>query len=361
MNKKIAVFIIAIPFLLACGYYVFLAKDRYASISSIVVRQVGSAHPPQMPGLAAIMGGVNPTSREETLYLREYVLSHDMLAILQKKLAWSSHFNEQLRDPIYWLNNKASREDVLKFYRRMVRAEFDEINGLLTVEVESFDPEFSRTILALILAESESFVNEISHKMARVQMEFAESELERAQETYAEEQEKVIEFQNKNNMLDAEETAKSRSMILAQLEGELVRERANLKGLNASLGSSAPQVRQQQVRIRSLEQQLKAETQRLVSTADAKMLNVTAANYRNLMFGAKIAEEGYKFALSAVETARIETNKQIRSLVRVTTPVTAESAVYPRAVYILFSLFVGLLLAYGIARFVIATIRDHQD
>ena len=353
--------ILLCPMIVAFIYYIFFSIDRYVSIAQVAVRQAGSQESPQVPGLAIMMGAVNPASREETLYVREYILSADMLNVLQKELQWSKHYNEQLRDPLFWLSKKSSREDLLEYYRRMVSAHFDEQTGLLTVEVQSFSQPFAQQTLKTILNESERLVNELSHRMAREQMAFAQAELSNARSVYEDRRSAMLLFQSNNKVLDAEASAKARAEIISELESKLTMERTALKGLLATLSPDTPQVRQQKIKIRALEQQRDVENQRLVSEQTGDKLNVIAAEYRGLTIDTAIAEESYKLAMSAVESARIEANKKLRSLVTVVSPNVPDSAIYPERAYNLITIFLGLLLFYGIARFVVATVDDHRD
>lgn len=360
-SKRLVVWLVVVPMVLAVIYYSFFALSRYVSTAQVAVRQVGNSDAPSIPGLAVMLGGINPTSREETLYLREFLTSQDMLNVLQAKLAWSEHYSERWHDPLYWLKSGSAREDKLKYYRRTVSAYFDEQTGLLHLSVQAFNADFAEKVLKVMLGESERFVNELSHKMAREQMTFAQSELAKARQVYEEKREAMLVFQGSNNILDAEATAKARSIVISDLEAQVTMGRATLKGLLATLKEDTPQVRQQRIRIRALEQQLAAENQRLVSRKDGDQLNVVASRYRNLSIDALIAEEAYKFAVSSVESARIEASKKLRSLVTVVSPNMPDKAIYPDRLYNLLTLFVGLLIFYGIARFVIATIEDHRD
>lgn len=360
-TRRLAILVIGLPMLIAILYYAVFAMDRYVSIAQVAVRQAGSHDAPQLPGLAVMLGGINPTSREETLYLREFITSNDMLNVLQKKLNWDSHYQGFFRDPLYWLSADRTREELLEYYQRMVTAHFDEQTGLLTVEVQAFDEDFAQETLRAILTESERFVNELSHRMAREQMKFAQTELANARKVYEDRRAEVLQFQSNNKLLDAQAAAQARAGVIAELEGQLTRERAALKGLQASLNADSPQVRQLKIRIRALEQQVDAEGKRLVSQSSGDQLNVVAAKFRNLTIDSGIAEEAYKFAVSAVETARIEASKKIRSLVTVVSPNHPEEAIYPRRIYNLITIFLGLLLLYGIARFIVATIEDHRD
>ena len=95
-----------------------------------------------------MLGGAgNPTSREETLYLREYILSQDMMDVLDRKQHWNKHYEGRWQDPFYWLGSSASKENQLAFYQRVVSATFDEETGLLTVQVQAFNGEFAQQAL----------------------------------------------------------------------------------------------------------------------------------------------------------------------------------------------------------------------
>jgi len=83
-TRRLAIFVIGLPMLIAILYYSVFAMDRYVSIAQVAVRQAGTHDAPQLPGLAVMLGGINPTSREETLYLREFITSNDMLNVLEK-------------------------------------------------------------------------------------------------------------------------------------------------------------------------------------------------------------------------------------------------------------------------------------
>ena len=76
---------------------------------------------------------------------------------------------------------------------------------------------------------------------------------------------------------------------------------------------------------------------------------------------AGIAEESYKTAVAALDNARIEASKKIRTLVTVVSPNTPQLALYPERLYNLATILLGLLMLYGITRFILASIEDHRD
>lgn len=355
------IYIVVLPVLIASIYYAVFAVDRYVSESKIVVRQPQDGQAANIPSLALIMGGTNPTSREETLFLQEFIQSLDMMNFLREKYDWVPAYARQATDPLYFVDESAPAEELLKFYNRIVTTHFDDLTGLLEVEVQAPNPELAKLMLAGILSESERFVNEISHKIARDQMKFFESELANARRHYENQKAALIAFQNNHKVLDATASAQSRAEIIAGLDSALTTEQAKLKSLLSTLQPTSPQIRQQQAKIRALEQQLIAEKKQLISASDGDQLNVIASQFHNLTIDAGIAEESYKLAVTALENARIEASKKIRSLVTIVSPNLAQEAIYPERLYNLATLFVLLVLLYGIARFVIATIEDHRD
>jgi len=360
-TRKLAIWIIGVPFFLVVLYYSFFAMDRYVSSAQISIKQTGQANAPELPGLALMLGGVNPTSREETLYLREFILSSDMLQVLQNKLNWADHYAGHWQDPIYWLRVNTYREYQLDFYRRVVTATFDGETGLLTVQVEAFEPKFAQQVLAIILEQSERFVNEISHRMARDQMAFAEAERDKARRRYEDQREVMLRFQANNNLLNPIGTATARFQTVTDLEAALTKYGAQLKALQSSLNPSSPQIVELRTRIRATQQQLEVENRRLVSQPAGDKLNVIAAQFHNLEIDTKIAEDAYKVSITAVESARIEATKKLRNLVTVVSPNLPDMAIYPKRIYNLITIFIVLLCLYGIARFVIVAIEDHRD
>lgn len=359
--KTLFIFTVIVPMIIATVYFSFFSIDRYASQTELIVRQPGSSGGNATAGLALLVAGVNPTSREETLFLQTYITSSDMLDALEKELSWSAHFKKQIRDPLYWLAEDSYKEDMLDYYRRVVTAKHDSTTGLLNVKVEAFEPLFAKQILEVIVARSQIFVNEISHQMAREQLRFAEGELALSKKIYENKRQTLVAHQQNSGVLDLESMAIARATVINELEAQLVKERAALATLRLDLSEKSPQVTQTRNRIQTLEQELRIETQKLTSSKDRKAINQMASQYRELTINAGIAEEIYKLSVAAVENARIESGKQLRALIIVVSPNLPDDATYPKRLYNLTALLLGLLMLYGIFRFLAATIKDHQD
>lgn len=360
LKKSLAFWIIGVPMLLAVFYYAFLAADRYVSEAKITVRQSGDSAAADVSGIALMMAGVGTGSREETLYLRDYIHSLDMLRHLDAKFKLREAYESRKIDPLFRLYGDTSQEWFLRYYRNRVEVVFDDLTGLLSVRVQAFDPELARQVNAEILAQSERFVNEISHRLAREQMTFAEAEMLKARERLQKAKNSLIAFQNKYKVLDPLTQAQATATLTAQMESEIAHKEAELKTLVGYLQESAPQVALMRNQIAALKSQLDKERGKVASQNGGR-LNTLASEFHNLALEAGFAEDAYKAALTAMETTRIEASRKLKSLVVVETPARAEIAVYPRRLYNLVTLLVILVLVYGITRLVIATIQDHRD
>lgn len=359
MGRRLSFWIVLLPMVVAAFYYVFLASNRYVSESIVTVRQSGESAVAAVSGIAALLGG-NSASREETLFLQAFIHSLDMLKHLEGRFAMRKAYEAPKSDPLYRLYPDASQEWFHWYYRNRVEVLYDDVTGLLTIRTEGFDPDFARAVNAEILSQSERFVNEISHRLARDQMAFAESELRRSSERFQAAKARLVAFQNRHKMFDPLAQVQAATALTAQLEAEVVRKEAELTTALGFLQDNTPQVVALRNEITALRRQLDIEQQKITSGPSGKLTNL-AAEFHNLSLEVGFAEDAYKAALGAVETTRIDASRKIKTLVIVESPAKPETAQYPMRLYNLATLLVALVLLYGIVRLVLATIRDHRD
>lgn len=351
------------PLLLALLYFTVLAANRYVSEAVVMVRHVNQSSPGSVPGAALLLAGITPSSHEDTMLLRQYIHSLDLLKRLDARLNLREHFAQQAgRDPFYRLWSFYPQEWFLDYYRSRVELLRDDESGLLTVRVQGFDPQFAQALNQAILQESEQFINALSQRMAREQMAFAETELARAGSRLQEAKRKVLAFQSENRLLDPMAQAQAAGSLTAALEAQLSRQETELKQALTFLNEESYQVQALRGQVQALRSQVDAERQKATrGPANGSQLNAQAAQFHDLRLQVGFAEDAYKLALTAVENARIEASRKIKSVSVLESPSQPEMAEYPRRLYSLLSLAALCALLYCIARLVVATIRDHQD
>lgn len=359
--RTLKIVLIGVPFLLYCLYLGVIAADRYVSESKVSVRQAGGDGA-AIPGAAMLLAGVNPPSREDTLFLKEFVHSQALLIELDGKLKLRQHFADVGADWPYQLAPDATLEEFIRFSRARIEVSFDDQSSLLKVRTQALDPAYAQTINAAILDASERFVNENSHRIARERLRFAEGELELAGQRVQKAAVDVLAFQSRHQLLDPTFQAQASANLTAELEAKRARLQAELGGLRGFLNDGAYQVVALKSQIDALTRQIETERNRATaSDVKGSRLSRLALDFQSLQLQAEFARDGYKLALGAVENARIDATQKIKSLVIVEPPSRPETAEYPLAAYNLGTLLAVCVLLYAIVRLVLATIREHQD
>jgi capsular polysaccharide transport system permease protein len=359
--KRLKIALVAVPALLVVLYFGVIAPDRYVSESTVALRQAG-ADSSAVPGAALLLAGLAPPSREDTLYLRQYIGSLGLLQKLDAKLKVRQHYETQANDPIANLGSGSSQERFLDYFRSHLDVRLDELSSTLTIRTQGFDPKFAHLLNAAILEESERFVNETSHKLAREKLGFAEGELNRAAQQLQEAKAQVLAFQNTNRLLDPATQAQASGALVAQMQASIAKSEADLRQLRTFMNEDAYPVQALRSQIESTRAQLELERNRATGTGrQSDKLNALTLDFQALEMKAQFALDAYKLSLAAVENARIDATRKIKSLVVIEPPTQPETAEYPRRLYSILTVFVISLLLYGVVRLVAATIREHQD
>jgi capsular polysaccharide transport system permease protein len=359
--RRLKLMLIALPVALALAYFLLIAADRYVSESTVALQQSGN-DASALPGAALLLAGINPPSREETLYLKQYIHSLGLLQQLDAKLKLRAHYEAQKLDVFERLWGSASQETFLDYYRKRVEVSMDELSATLTVRVQGFDPTFAHQLNQAILDESERFVNEMSHKLAREKLGFADTELARAGEKLQQAKTELLAFQAKNRLLDPTVQAQASGAMVAELQASITKSEAELRVLRSFLNEDSFQVKALRSQIDATRAQL--ETERARGTGGGRggdRLGALAIEFEGLKTKAEFGLDAYKLALGAVENARIDATRKLKNLVVIEPATLPQTAEYPRRLYNLATLLVVCLLLYGIVRLVIATIREHQD
>lgn len=340
-------------------YYTFIAADRYVSNVSLSVKSTDGSSPISLSGIESLVG-VASSSTEDIKLLREYIKSFDMLQKLDEKINLRSLYEKQKIDLFFRIYSSTSKESYLKYYRDRIHILFDDATGLLNVAVESFSPEDARIISAAILEESERFINEISHNIAREQLRFAQGELESAKQKYKDAKNELLAFQNEYGVFDPQSLAKTKAGFITEIELQISKKETELNTMRSYLNDNAPEIVALKAELRAHKEQLEKEKSKVASNASQDKLNDVVAQFEALYLNLSFAEDVYKTAITAVETTRIEIGRKAKQVVVIQSPYVPDSAAYPKKMYNIITIFVILTLIFGVVRLVRAIIDEHR-
>lgn len=344
-------------FSIAVIYFGFIASDRYVSRAELVVKQADQI---KMLPDALSMLGLGGSNHQDILLIQDYLKSADLLDKVDKELGLKAHYQSHKVDYFSRLPDNVTREEFLKYYREHLSLHLDELSGVLTIELQAFDPVYGQRVVSLMLKESEGFINQLGHQVALEQLAFVEKEVDRAYQRVQTEKAKVLEFQNSHHLISPESTSKARLTVVSQIEGELARQQAQLKQLQSYMKETAPAVVSVKSRVEALTLQLAQEQSRLTG-ADKDAMNEITARYLDVQTKASLAADLYKTGLISLEQAKVEAYRKLKHLLVISQPTLAEDAEYPRRLYNLATIGVLLCLLYGLIVMGLATLREHQD
>ena len=344
-------------FCIAVLYFGVMVSDRYVSRADVLVKQADQIK--MLPEALSILG-VGGSSHQDVLLIQDYLQSWDLLSTLDQELDLKGHYQSHQADFFSRLSGDASREDFIEYYRKHLTLHLDDLSGVLTIELQTFDPDYSQRVVTLMLKESEQFINRLGHKMALDQLAFVEKEADRAYQRVQTEKNKVLAFQNSHQLLSPESTSSAQVGMINQIEAELVRQQTELKRLKSYMKSTAPQVVAVETSVNALNKQLQQEQGKLTGV-DKDAMNEITASYQEVQARASLAADFYKTSLISLEQARVEAYRKIKHLLVISQPTLADKAEYPRRLYNLATVGVLLCLFYGLVVMGLATLREHQD
>lgn len=351
---------VLLPLALIAGYLWGVARDQYGSTVGFTVRKEEGVALPQL-SFSALLGGNNDAGQSRVLY--EYLRSSSLVADLDADLNLRAHYSAGWpQDPLYSVPADVSLEALTRFWLRLTRIAYDEISGLLSVELRAMDPDYARAMAVMLVERSEAMINALNETSRADAMRYAAEDLEAAVTRLREAQEKMIAFRLENQMVDPGSDLQGRSGILNSLQSQLAQAYVE-HDLIASDSPSDPRRSQIERRITVIRDRIAIERQSL-TTGDQTNPNsdypTLLARYAGLSTNMEVAEEIYRAALAGYETTRSRAERNTLYLATYVRPTRAEISEYPSRVQILALSALFLLCIWATASLTWYSLRDRS-
>lgn len=359
VQKHLGKIIILLPMALLLIYLVIFSEPRYMSESKVAIKRSSDIDGSSL-NVGLLLGASNPSSAEDALYLKEYINSPDMLAVLDKQLNFHQAFRQSGWDFLNRLPEEITAERFLDYYRSRITVSYDDKTGLLDIQTQGFTPEFAQRFNQAVLKESERFINELSHRIARDQLTFAENEMQKARATLDESKAQLLAYQNHNNVLDPEASALAASTLVNTLMGQKIQMEADLRNLLTYLRDDAPQVISAKNAIASLQAQIDNEKSKITAPEGHK-LNRMAVDFEEIKAKVAFDTDIYKLALTSIEKTRVEAARKLKVLSIISSPQLPQESTYPNSPYLIACWLLVCVLLFGTLKLLLAVIEDHKD
>lgn len=339
-------FFVLLPAVLVGWYFYNMATPMYATNSEFGVQTAESSA--GAGGLGSLFQGTSMANQQDSITVQSFLASRAAMLRLDEQHGFKAHFSQDHIDPIQRLDADATNEEAFALYSKKVKISYDPTEGILRMEVIAADPQTSQQFSEALIGFAEDQVDQQTQRLREDQMAGARASYEAAEQRRAEALAEWLAIQEKVEIIDP--TAETAALLqqISTLESERQRlqlslqERLNVRRPNQA---QVDALRGQITNIDSLISDIRNQM-----TSGAGNGNSLATTNTEL----RLAEENYTFqtllvqqALTQMETAQIEANRQVRYISLGVEPVAPDEATYPKAfenTLLAFLIFSGIYL-----------------
>lgn len=344
LMARLAVFVF-LPTIFVGWYFYAMATPMYGTKSEFVIQKAESGGAASMGGL---FQGTSMATQQDSTTVQSYLTSRAAMARLDADHGFRAHFSAPDIDAIQRLAPDASAEAMFKVYQSHVVISYDPTEGIMKMEVIAADPATSQAFSEALINYAEEQVDQLTLRPREDAMAGARANYEAAEGRRAEALAAWLKIQEDVQQIDPIGETSARTAQISTLETQRqqlqleLQTRLNVRRPNEAQVAS---LRSQIAGIETLIGQLRTDM-----TADTVTGGSLAAKNTEL----RTAEENYTFqtlqvqsALTQMEAAQIEANRQVRYLSMGVEPVAPDEATYPRAfenTLLAFLIFAGIYL-----------------
>jgi capsular polysaccharide transport system permease protein len=343
--------------LLSIVYWSLIVTDRFVSKAHVVLQTPDIAPPEFSFSSMMSSGGANTT---DLLYLRDYLLSSDVLKLLEQELNLKQHYTQTSIDYVSRMESDLPLEFFHGYYLKRVSVEMDSYSNVLVIQAQAFDSATAHQMVSLLIQFGEKHMNQMGQKLATEQVNFIEKQVEQLSQRLEQAQQTVLAYQDKEGLMSPEKTAESINALVAGLYQELSKLKANKAVLSQYQSSRSPEIIKLKNEIKALESQINKEKTQLTDV-QGKALNKVTADYQALLLKAQFAQEMYANALATLEATRVEAARKLKQVSVLQSASVPEYPIEPNRLYNITVTIILVTLISIILSLFMTIIRDHKD
>jgi len=342
---RLACFVV-LPTIVAGLYYAKFATPLYATVSAFQVQKADGLS--GASNLGSLFAGSAFATPKDDIAVQAYLQSRDAMKKLDETLGFKAHFSQPSIDPLQRLAANATDEEAYKLYKRNVKIAYDPTEGLIKMEVTAADPQVSEDFSKELIALAEAQVNHLTERVREDQMKGARASFEDAEMKMQAAQQKVLDLQQKQGILDPKVETQIIMTDVAELEKTIRVKQLELDQLNDNAKPNQARVDGVKGDLARLNAQLEGLRKQMTQGSDGQeSMAQVGGELRFAEAELLTRQQMMAVALQQVETSRIEANRQVRYLSTSVAPVAEDMPAYPRVfedTALAFMIFAGIYL-----------------
>jgi capsular polysaccharide transport system permease protein len=354
MTRVLFILIFVLPLAVFAAYLTFNSSNMYESRASLIITEErGSSQTVDL----TFLGLPAQSNDRDALILETFILSRDLIVDLDRKLDFRGHYGQPAADWWHRFNPDGSVESLVEYMQGNIFVEYDIDAKVLDVSVRAFDREYARQVLDEIIAQSQSFMDNLNERVAAYQTRFFEQQLARSEERLRAAKEELVNFQRENRLLTVQAEGDVILQNVGGLERSLVEKQSQLAVLQQTLSANAPQLANLKNEIESIREQIKKERERLSGSAQGSVTELDARS-RDIQLNLEFVTNIYKSNLTQLEQMKFEAAQRQKFLIVVRAPSLADESSYPNRPYAIITAAIVLLVAYFVISLMVAVLRE---
>jgi capsular polysaccharide transport system permease protein len=353
--------VVIIPVVVASLYFTVFASDQFVSELRFVVRG-STQHLPGTDALGTTGGLAYLNSSQEIYAIADYIRSRAALEEVGRKIDLRRVFRAGAADYFSRLKNRATGEELVRYWRKMITVSPEAVSGLVSVEVRAFTREDAVAIATAIRGVSEALVNRMQQRSREDMVTQAESEVRLARERAARARDEVARYRTSSAIVDPLDTARSLIDNVTELKTNLIALDVELGSAKAAMGPNAPTVQTLQARRDSLNEQIQKLERRITSANAGEQTSAgLMVDYDKVEIGRTLAEQQVAVTERILDQLRTEAHHRQIYVDVIEGPTMPQSALFPERALLVTEITIGALGLWGVMFLTIAGVRDHAD
>ncbi len=351
--------------ILASGLYLFaIAEDQYTSTVGFSVRteEMGSALD-LLGGLSSFgLTGGGSASDSDILY--QFIQSQELVQRINERIDLRAIYSKPGFDPVFSFDPDGGIEDLVDYWKDMVRISYDSTTGLIELRVHAFTPEDAQAVAQGILDESNRMINDLSAIARADATRYAREELDNAVERLRVQRVAMTEFRSRTQIVDPSADIQAQMGLLNTLQQQLASASIDLNLLRQTTQPSDPRIAQNERRIGVIEELIQREREKFGlgggTGTGASTYSTMIAEFERLTVDLDFAEKAYIAALTNHDAAIAEAQRMSRYLATYVRPTLAQQSLYPQRG--LLTLMIGgfALMLWAIGMLIYYSVRDRR-
>jgi capsular polysaccharide transport system permease protein len=317
-----------------------------------------------------LLGGrsiLSNASGSDSSALYEFLQSQSMVERINRRLDLSKIFSRPVFDPVFAYDPNGTIEDLLEYWKDMVRVSYDKGTGLMEVEVHAFAPADAKAINDAILDESTQMINQMTEIGRRDATIYAKEELGVALSRLKSARKALIEFQSKTRIVDPRADLQGQMGLLNSLDAQLAQAYIELNMALETSSSEDPRMVQARRRIVVIQNLIEQERTKFGSgdsdpngTAPEADYPTLVGEFERLNVDVEYASKAYLTAMAALDIANAQAQRQSRYLATYSQPSLPQAALFPKRGTLLATIGMFLVLIWATCIMIYYSVRDRR-